>query len=234
MLVRILSGAAGLVLFFIVMFSPANIILTALALLSVLALFEVFKAYGYKNKLFFLLGILLSLAFAYGEYIGATYIYAVIFIMFLMCVITMLKNHEKVLSKDVFTVIFLNILIPLVFSLVGYLKKGENGNIYIWLPFLAAWVTDTFAYFSGRFFGKHKLCEKISPKKTIEGAIGGTLGAIIGFLVYTWAMGTYHGLSFNYINVVVLAASSSILSQLGDLFASTIKRENNIKLTFCP
>lgn len=230
MLTRIISGAVGLVLLFIVMFSPKAVLLTALMLLSVIALFEVFNAYGYqKNKIFIVLGIISSALFTFAKSFDLTILFAFLFIMFVLCVVIMLLKHNEILSKDIFTIMLLVILIPFVFSAIGYIKEGENGSIYVWIPFIASWVTDTFAYFTGKFLGKHKLCEKISPKKTVEGSIGGILGAVAGFFVYFLAMGSYHGLSFNYLNVVILAVTSSVLSQLGDLFASAIKREHNIK-----
>ncbi len=230
MLTRIISGAIGLVLFFIVMFSDKAVLSVAIALLSIIGLYEAFNAYGYnKHRIFIIIGILTSLVFAFGDFYNPALILGFFFILLVVYVGIMLKKHGEISTKDLFTAMISNLLIPFVFSGIAFIKRMDNGEIYVWMPFLAAWVTDTFAYFSGRFFGKHKLCEKISPKKTIEGSIGGTLGAVIGFLVFGWAFSLALDISFNIPALVILSLTSSVLSQMGDLFASVIKRENGVK-----
>ena len=99
----------------------------------------------------------------------------------------------------------------------------------IFFVFVGAWTTDTGAYLVGSALGKHKLIEKISPKKTIEGSIGGTLGAVVGFLLFGWAFSLALKVSFNIPYLVILSLTSSVLSQMGDLFASVIKREHGVK-----
>lgn len=230
MLTRIISGVIGLVLFFIIMFSDKLVLTIAIALLSIAALYEAFNAYGYnKHKIFIFTGVLTSVIFAFGDFYKPAMVLGFFFLMLVLFIAIMLNKHEEISTKDIFTVIFLNLLIPFVFSAIGYIKRMEYGGIYVWLPFIAAWVTDTLAYFTGRFFGRHKLCEKISPKKTIEGSIGGTLGAVAGFLIFAFAMSAACKVLFNIPSLLILALTSSILSQIGDLFASSIKRENGIK-----
>lgn len=92
-----------------------------------------------------------------------------------------------------------------------------------------AWIADGGAYFAGVFLGKHKLCPKVSPNKTVEGFVGGLIagtlsGALIGF-VYT----LIYGVSFNYLTLVVMGLFGSLISVLGDLTFSQIKRSCNIK-----
>ena len=97
------------------------------------------------------------------------------------------------------------------------------------LIFVAAWVTDTFAYFSGMLFGKRKLCPHISPKKTVAGAIGGVLGCIAGFVVFgvicNCALGQDHQLWL----LALIAIPLSIAGQFGDLAASVVKRNFEVK-----
>ena len=139
----------------------------------------------------------------------------------------MLSHHEKgdFTSKDAATLVFFTLAIPLIFSMLRYIRNMEKGNLLVWLPFIVSWLTDTFAYFSGRFFGKTKLCEKISPKKTVEGAIGGVIGAVAGCVVFGIVADTALPMFF----LVPFGMSGSVLSQMGDLFASCIKREYGIK-----
>ena len=110
------------------------------------------------------------------------------------------------------------------------MRETERGHIYVWMPFLA-WVCDTCAYFTGMLFGRHKLCPKLSPKKTIEGAVGGVLGtmaagAVFGLLL---PVGTdYYNERVIYA-CVLIGLAVGILSQFGDLLASGLKRDIGIK-----
>ena len=106
---------------------------------------------------------------------------------------------------------------------VTIVEQTEYG-ILIWLVVLTAFGTDIMAYFSGFLFGKHKLCPKISPKKTIEGSIGGTLGSVIlsGLFGYFFAPEVL-------VHCLIIGVLGGIVSQFGDLTASIFKRKMGIK-----
>ena len=99
----------------------------------------------------------------------------------------------------------------------------QLGKILVWLIFIIAFATDIMAYFTGYLFGKHKLIPKVSPKKTIEGSVGGILGSTIGCLLFAY----YFNLSLPI--MAVLGLLGSVIAQFGDLFASSIKRYVGIK-----
>ena len=103
------------------------------------------------------------------------------------------------------------------------------GKFVYLIPFVFAWVTDTFAYFAGRFFGKHKLAPHLSPKKTVEGSIGGIVFAILGCMLYGFIVSFATDLEARYLVLALLGFVLSIISQIGDLWASLIKREHGIK-----
>ena len=105
----------------------------------------------------------------------------------------------------------------------------NNGGKIFGLVFIVAWVCDTFAYFTGRLFGKHKLAPNLSPKKTIEGSIGGIVFAVAACLVYGLIIEAATDLSANYIVLGLLGLVLSVFSQIGDIWASLIKRERGIK-----
>lgn len=85
-----------------------------------------------------------------------------------------------------------------------------------------------FAYLIGKKFGKHKFSE-ISPKKSIEGCIAGGIGAILASLLYTVICNTYLGMNFNYLYIIIVSIALSIVGQIGDFAASSIKRYTGIK-----
>ena len=114
-------------------------------------------------------------------------------------------------------------------AIIG-LRYVEMGQYLFYLLFIGAWCAESFAYFVGVAIGKHKLIPKVSPKKTVEGAIGGILGAVIGFVVYGACLSYFvEGLQVNYVGMAVSAVGIAIVSQLGDLVTSFIKREQGIK-----
>lgn len=108
-------------------------------------------------------------------------------------------------------------------------KTPEGGYLYL-LVFFGAWVTDTFAYFTGCFFGKHKLNPVISPKKTVEGSIGGILFCMISFVLFGIVMqfGKWH-FTVHYPLLLLSGLLCSVVSQVGDLITSLIKREHGVK-----
>lgn len=110
------------------------------------------------------------------------------------------------------------------------LRDLEIGKFIFLLAFVGPWFTDTFAYFTGYFFGKHKLIPDVSPKKTIEGSVGGTLFCIIGCAIYGYII------KANFLSDIppvwafaILGFILAIVSQVGDLIFSLIKRKYNIK-----
>ena len=102
------------------------------------------------------------------------------------------------------------------------------GLIYIAYIFTSAWGSDTFAYLIGKKFGKHKLTP-ISPKKTVEGAIGGIVGALFFSLSYTILINNVMSLSINYLHIFIVTIVLAIIGEIGDLAASGIKRYCGIK-----
>lgn len=111
----------------------------------------------------------------------------------------------------------------------GIMQNGvQMGKIYIWYIMLAAWGTDIFAYLTGKYFGKHRF-SSVSPKKTIEGCVGGTLAAVIICLLYTYGINTFLNLNINMINIGIASVILSIAGQIGDFAASVIKRNFEVK-----
>ncbi len=120
--------------------------------------------------------------------------------------------------------IVINLLGGFYISFFMYHLFLLNDTLFVWYIYIIAFGNDTFAYFTGRLFGKHKLSPVLSPKKTVEGAIGGIVGSIIISIIFNSFIGNY-----NIIWIILFTATASIFSISGDLIASKIKRQNNIK-----
>ncbi|MCR4989528.1 MAG: phosphatidate cytidylyltransferase, partial [Lachnospiraceae bacterium] len=119
---------------------------------------------------------------------------------------------------------------PVMLSFIYLTRQAPFGQYLVWMIFVCSWVCDTCAYCVGMLFGKHPLAPVLSPKKSVEGAIGGILGsAIVGFLISYFLFEKNIDVSGMRWVTVLIASLGAILSQVGDLTASAIKRNFNIK-----
>lgn len=134
----------------------------------------------------------------------------------------------KTTIKDIAITFFGICYIPLFLMYMPLLMGSENGKLLVWFIIIAAWGTDIFAYIVGKTMGKHKF-SKISPNKSIEGCIGGIIGATVLALIYTLVINTYLGMNINYLYIGGISILLSIIGQIGDFSASSIKRYVGIK-----
>ncbi len=149
--------------------------------------------------------------------IGAVYVITQSIIIF--------KQHEDFSLAKIVGIIGLPLIYAIAFSALGSIITDSGRIYYLLLVANFACVCDTGAYFVGVKFGKHKLCPAISPKKTVEGAIGGIASSLIATVVIMWAYGFAGKLPLALICTVPLC----IIGMIGDLFASSIKRAAGIK-----
>lgn len=215
------------------------------------ATYELNRSIGLKNKPIMILSLAVSTAFPlyyeYGyllrqvdslnlktEYLITAYVLVLCFLM--------LHNHENTKFSDVSFVTMSSLFVPFAFTRLMYFRdiavyypdKGytnAHGIFLILFILFSACMTDTCAYFAGSLLGKHKLCPKISPKKTVEGAVGGVIGcAIANTVLYAvYSNFIFETSANNYASIVVASVITSIVGMCGDLTASLIKRNYGIK-----
>ena len=141
--------------------------------------------------------------------------------------------HTKISFKDFAYTYSMITIITLSLSMLVMIRNTEpsHSTLYFLMSLGIPWLADAAAYFTGVFFGKHKLCPKISPKKTIEGAVGGIIlcTSLACLLVYLFGKILYHDISVNFINIAIISCCGSLLSILGDLSFSVIKRSYSVK-----
>ncbi|MCM1523895.1 MAG: phosphatidate cytidylyltransferase, partial [Ruminococcus sp.] len=146
-------------------------------------------------------------------------------------------DHKKLPFDKLSVMVTVTCLVTLSVTCLVSLKNisSVHGICYVVMALMAAWVPDAGAYFVGTAFGRHKLCPDISPKKTVEGAVGGLCVTAVVFVLYTIAykavMARFFGTQFNvnYIAVAVIMVIAALISMIGDLSASLLKREYQIK-----
>ena len=121
------------------------------------------------------------------------------------------------------------IMIPFLLDAIVRIRLGSIGQYLVLLPFVMAFASDSGAYLIGVWLGKTPLAPTISPKKTIEGALGGVFGAVLVMILYGLVLDLAFGLKINYIFAVIYGVLGSVASVFGDLVFSAIKRQTGIK-----
>jgi phosphatidate cytidylyltransferase len=114
-------------------------------------------------------------------------------------------------------------------SSIVMVREAIGGEYYWYFIFIGAWVTDVFAYFSGMLFGKHKLIPAVSPKKTVEGAIGGAVFCVAFFIAGGALLNRFTQYDINLVVLAIAGLISAFVSMIGDLSMSVIKRTYGVK-----
>lgn len=156
-----------------------------------------------------------------------------IVISFITFMLVYVFSFPKFKAGEVMAAFFEFIYAPVLLSFLFFIRVGWQHGLYlVWLVFLCSWGSDTCAYCVGVLFGKHKMAPKLSPKKSIEGGIGGVVGAALLFGLYTYFVinpFSPEQLQMNLISAMCLGAIGALVSMIGDLAASAIKRDYEIK-----
>lgn len=147
------------------------------------------------------------------------------YLFYMMCVGVF--AFGKVGARQIMTTVAMGLFPAIAFY--SFVKVRDHAHYDYLLILIAAWMTDTFAIFGGKLFGKRKLCPNLSPKKTVAGMVSGVVGAVVGFLVYNIVVGILFDSDVNYALRLALAVPASLIAQMGDLTASAIKRDCGIK-----
>lgn len=241
MAIRIISSVVAILFAIIILLLSDTIVFNlAVSAISIGILYELFSAVGCKdNKISvataFLCASLMPIL-SLPDLKGYQVLLATIcvFLIFLDYII----NHKKIKLGTAFFTISAMLLISYSMSCLVRLKymSNDHGLAYVVLALCGGWLADSGAYFTGTFLGKHKLCPEISPKKTIEGLIGGVLTNGILFVVFSVIYvrmfkksGMDIAVEGYYFILFILGAVSALVGTAGDLVASLIKRQCKIK-----
>lgn len=242
---RVISGIFIAVFSALFCYLGGIVLATVLTILSIIAYYELSKALGVmpENKInsLTIVGIMfIAVYYAALYYLKNFEIMFMIIMFFIIATMFVyVVNYPKYDSKMVISSLFAYIYGAVLMSFMLLVRMYSNeldldnhniGIFFVWAILIAAWVSDTCAYFVGVLIGKHKIFPKLSPKKTFEGCFGGVLGSTVGFLIYGYIL-----MHFNIIQpqililFAILGSLGSVVAQIGDLAASAIKRNNNIK-----
>ncbi len=249
---RIISGISMAVLVALVLvagfFADMLIVTAFVALIAAVSVYElIHNAAGIKNFWCSLIAFVFTvgMVFTASHFLSGIYdistggdaisydklytapVIAIILVLsyFLFCTVAIIFGFEEFNLGKIATLVGLPLIYSLAFATLGCIIVETKGIYYLLLAFNFACVCDMGAYFAGVTMGKHKLCPDISPKKTVEGAIGGIALSVIASLVIVLCFGNTGKLLIT----LAITIPMCIIGMLGDLFASAIKRSVGIK-----
>ena len=230
---RLISGIFLLVALIFVLYTGGDLLFFVCATLSICGLIELFRVFKLANSRLAYIAYLLTVFY----YVMLLYYRNMGILLFLILLLLLLLtfyvfSYPKFTIKQVSMIFFGIIYVAITFSFIYLIRTINKFGIYfVWLIFISSWGSDTFAYCTGLLFGKHKLSPILSPNKTIEGAIGGVLGSFILGVIYTYLV-LYKftdNIQISSLRVGIACGIGAIISMIGDLTASAIKRDYKVK-----
>ncbi|NMM65686.1 phosphatidate cytidylyltransferase [Clostridium sp. P21] len=223
-------GAVILAPFLIFLFLGGMYLKYAIMVLSLLGMYEFYKVVEEKNinavsLIGYLLCIIYYISLDTGTSLRFAFFMIIIAVFILMCIPVINLKYNFI---DVSITIFVFLYVAVFFSFIVLVNNKPFGRYLVWLIFVSSWLCDTFAYYTGKAFGKTKLCPKVSPKKTVEGSVGGILGSTLscGILGYIFNL---NGIHIPVYNFFIIGALCGAICQFGDLTASSVKRYVGVK-----
>ena len=201
---RLLSGIVLVALMLATIIPGGNILFVANLLISVVGVYELYKVLGIEK---------------------------ILMVVFLMCLLAQYvfmfpKYKTEQISNAIMSMLYAGVMLSYLYSV----REGNNGAYTVWLIFLCSWGSDTCAYLAGVAFGKHKMAPVLSPKKSVEGAVGGVVGAAALGAIYATIFSSNITMSINPVaGFAIICAVGALISMVGDLAASAIKRNHDIK-----
>lgn len=228
---RTISGAVLLALIILGIVAGGNIWLIFTALLSFAGTYELIKTFKLNKSVFMYIVFALEAVLYLLLFIGNDDVFGPVVVLgFVILLLVYVISWPKYTVSDVAYTLFSILYAGVCMSYLYIIRDTNDGIYFMWLIFISSWGSDTCAYCIGKLFGKHKMPSTLSPKKTIEGCIGGIAGsALIGFIYGIYANGIIdNNVPYNIV-FPVICAIGAVFSQIGDLAASAVKRNNDIK-----
>lgn len=224
---RLLSGILLVIAALLTIISGGYVLFFTLLCISVIGMQELYRAMGIHKEKFCLLEI--------TGYVGAVLYYGALLLGFekygtmaillalILLMFVYVFTYPRYKAEQIMSAFFGVVYVAVMLSFILLTRNLENGKFIVWLIFLCSWGCDTCAYCVGMLIGKHKMAPVLSPKKSVEGAVGGVLGAALLGVIYA---ALTHGPIVEY---AVICAAGALISMVGDLAASAIKRNQGIK-----
>jgi len=236
---RLISGVALVIISFIVLFIGGPVTGIFAMALSLVGVFEFCRVYGIEKRSPAVFAYVWTVLYYVTLMLGnmkiqgftLSFLVLPIMITYLLAILGVYvfrypEYHDREIMASFMSFFYVSVMLSYLYKI----RVMENGGYYVVLIFLCSWGNDTLAYCTGMLFGKHKMSPKLSPKKSVEGLIGGIIGAGILGCLYGFFLNGKIDTQFNvYLTLFIVCALGAIPAVIGDLAASAIKRNNDVK-----
>lgn len=228
---RLISGIVLVALALALIITGGDVLFAALLIISFIGMFELYRIFQIEKSAAGFVGYLFAILFYMNlryPFFSDSIVLVITFLVVLMSVYVF--TYPKYKTEQILAAFFGVFYTAVMLSYIYQTRMLEKGAYIVWLIFLCSWGSDTCAYCVGVLFGKHKMSPKLSPKKSIEGAVGGVCGAVLLTLLYTWVFREPMQMDMEErLLLSCISGVGALISMIGDLAASAVKRNYEIK-----
>lgn len=228
---RLLSGIVLVIAALVLIITGGNLLLVSTLLISYIGMFELYRIFHIEKELPGMVGYLAATVYYCNLKFGflpdlMMFVLGLLILLMFVYVFTYPKYKTEQLLAAFFGVFYVAVMLSYVYQT----RTLSMGAYIVWLIFLCSWGCDTCAYCVGVLIGKHKMSPKLSPKKSVEGAVGGVVGAALLTILYGMVFKNAMGVGNTEVYIMAaISAVGALVSMVGDLTASAIKRNYDIK-----
>ena len=228
---RLLSGIVLVALALVLIITGGDLLLVSTLVISYIGMFELYRIFHIEKSAPGIIGYLAATIYYCNlrfEFIPDLMMFVLGFFMLLM--FAYVFTYPKYKTEQIMAAFFGVFYVAVMLSYVYQTRMLAAGAYIVWLIFLCSWGCDTCAYCVGMLIGKHKMSPKLSPKKSIEGAVGGVIGAALLTILYGMIFKSAMNSTQTHVFIMAgISAVGALISMVGDLTASAIKRNYEIK-----
>ncbi|MGL6202254.1 MAG: phosphatidate cytidylyltransferase [Lachnospiraceae bacterium] len=227
---RLISGILLVAVTIVAVLQGSYLLWGILLLVSLIGMSELYRVFAIRKSLMGILGYLTAVVYyvlVLRQQLDGLMLMAILFLILLMFIYVFTFPQFK--TEQMLAAFFGLFYVAVMLSYVYRVRVLDDGVFAVWLVFLCSWGCDTCAYCVGMLIGKHKMAPKLSPKKSVEGGIGGIIGAIILGAIYAACVNHWGDAGVSILSYAIICGVGAIISQVGDLAASAIKRNHKIK-----
>ena len=229
---RVMSGAVLIVILFTCLYFGGWVTFGLSLFISLVGMYELIKVKKLEKTGLAVVGYIAAITYYFILLLNdPAYILLLLVASCILMMSVYVFTFPQYNTEDVMWVFFSIVYVAVTLSYIYQVRMMQDGIYIVWLIFVSSWGNDTCAYFTGVFLGKHKMTPKLSPKKTYEGAIGGVLGATLLGFCYGFAISSKMSdvLVHPVYTFAIASFIGAFLSIFGDLAASAIKRNHDVK-----
>ena len=232
---RLISGIVLVILALVFIIHGGWLLWSVSLILSLIGLMELYRVFGIHKTCLGFTGYVLTVVYYVLLTASSVYDVPINWLLYLMIVmmvflLIMVNRYPKYHSSQIMQAVFGVLYVGVMFSFLYQTRILPDGTYTVWLIFLSSWGCDTCAYCVGKLIGRHKMSPVLSPKKSIEGAVGGVVGTMLLTYIYARIFAAQMGITHTQVCILTaISAAGALISMVGDLTASAIKRNYDVK-----